>query len=268
MRKVANLVSDACEQSNLLINISTALAKLERYDEALKVAHSLYSKLDKSITLKSLSYRFAEAGQYNKALETARSITSKRYKSYRIDALLGVAETLLKAGHHQKALDSIEEAQKVASSLTDEYEQNTAQRKLSNAYAKANQPDKALEIVSLITKKWCCLPARQEIAKIFAESGQLDKALEAARGIRAKSQICPTLLQICNRAVELENDDRFFEAIDLIPSDYYRSVALQRASEKLAEAGHYNKATEFANRITDSKVRMNVISKINEARAV
>ncbi|MDI9519804.1 MAG: hypothetical protein QM308_01400, partial [Bacillota bacterium] len=207
---------------------------------------------------------FALLGKIEFAKTLALSISDTRK---RIDALNQVATTTL------AQTGNIEEAVKIANSITEPFFRVQALVDIARALAQAGNNDKAVDIAMLannaansITEPYYKSEALVNIARALAQAGNNEEAVKisklainAANSITEPYDKSKVLVNIARALAQAGNNEEAVKIANSITDPYYKSKALVNIARTLVQTGNNDKAVDIANSITEPFFRVQAL---------
>ena len=202
-----------------------------------------------------LEKRFKQA--YQDALQTAQEIADEMY---RFDALMRIAEALVKVGEIDHALQVFDLAIKVAQIEHPSWRSKDLCN-VAQGLAKARQFHRAIKVAQEIEDAMERSLAFKGVAEELVRARQPDHAnqlfslaIQATQKIKGASDRSWALKEIAEGLTKIGQIDRAIEVFDLaiqnaqeIRSATARSEALRRIAEALVKAGQIDRATKVLN---------------------
>ena len=207
-------------KSSALKNISAALAKHGKTEEALECARGISDNNEKSNALKDISAELAKQGKTEEAFECARGIS---YDGDKSNALKDISEELAKQGKIVEAASAMKEALECARGIINDRDKSNALKDISAELAKQG--------------------------KISEATSLTQEALECALGISNDRDKSIALRVI---STELAKQGKILEATSVtqvalecarsISNNMLKSIALNDISAELAKQGKTEEA--------------------------
>lgn len=221
-------IGDRSQQARALIDLAKEAADAGRRDQAAALvdrAEPLATSTrwsEASWAVARLAAVVADLGDHDRAAGLVDAITEPHLRA---EALVDLAELAVGAGHRDRAAALVDNAERVAKSITDQYFQSFALADLPAVVAALGNHDRATAIARSITNPERRVAALTAMATALARVGDFDQAEQAAR---------------------------------LIANPYAQSLALASLADKAADAYDHGRAAaltdlaeDLANRIAD-----------------
>jgi hypothetical protein len=298
-------MKDDWDKNLLLKDISIALAKLNKKEEAIKCIYLINSERTKIKTLAIISTEFEKQGrvdyaQYliNLAIEytyqlssnddikkTLIEISFELSKQNKFDETFYLLWEILKVNSGvdseiQKSRILVEvckqlftEGNKIkstscAKSIKNKWEYNNAFSIISSENAKQGNIEEAIFQVQNINDEWLKSSALSAISKELTKIGEIDKALHYVRIIASIKEKDNTLEFISKELIKGGDFEKAIDCIDTISDTFVKSNSLAYISSELVIQGYKEEAMKFAEKTSDYYVKSIILKNISNVEAI
>jgi tetratricopeptide (TPR) repeat protein len=241
-------LEDFSHQATGTSQIAIAHANAGEFDRAVEIADGME---DNAATLAEIASQCASKGEYERALEIVERLDFPLYAAL---ALTRIAESYIKAGRVDEAVELLSQALNEASAIDAGDEKATTLSEIALKFADAGQAEQATVILSqamAVAEKSEEIykdTALSQIAASHSRLKQYDTAVKVTEKIDDVYQVTATLVSLA--VIEHQEDGRQTEALQLL-SDAYDLLREDVPETQREETQHNNLLALLAMRYAD-----------------
>jgi tetratricopeptide (TPR) repeat protein len=284
-RTTAQAIEEAWIRANALSAVATALAQVQRFDqaavaldEARTTAQAIEHARSRANALSAVAAALVQAQRFDEARTTAQAI---EHASSRAFALRAVATALAQAQHFDEAAVVLDEARTTAQAIEDARSRANALRAVATALAQAQRFDEAAVMLDearttaqAIEVAGSRADALRAVATALAQAQRFDEARTTAQAIEDARSRANALSAVAAALAQAQRFDEARTTAQAIEAADDRANALRAVATALAQAQRFDEAAvaldearTTAQAIEDASSRANALSAVATALA-
>jgi tetratricopeptide (TPR) repeat protein len=212
----------------------------------LKCANGISNEWSKSVNLKNISIALSKQGKYDEAIKCAQGI-SKLFQ--KVAALSNISTLLYSQNYLEEAKSLIKKSIEISDNIFDDFEKNLALSEIIFNLSKQGEFEKALEFANDIADVKQRSNSLKNISLCLANQGKIEKGLDLANLIEVDKYKLSALSNISSELFlhnNLEDADslikKMLELADSILKDGEKNLAIKDIAINLAKQNKIEKA--------------------------
>ena len=148
--ELAQSISDEFKQSEILRELAKQLTRQNKFQQALDLTHTIISEAFQGGALIEIVEELAQQNKFQQALDLAQSVIPENYRTW---ILRKIAKQLIKAGEPEQAKEVFQKALEWVPAMQDQEEEPGALNDIAKHLAQLNEVEQALKVARSITSK-------------------------------------------------------------------------------------------------------------------